>query len=203
MGREGFGHPCKSHSSRAPGRHPGRRESGQIRKLIRGCGRPSRSVVSTAGCLCRQPRPRATASPVGESFTVSAAGASRPGDVVVVSVPFGRYRELPTEGVAGKVVIGTNNHYPRRDGHSRNSTATAPPRASCCKRTSRRPCDQGFQRDPLDALARPDRLRPGRRRDARRGRTQASTRNPAYTMVCPPKSCASVWPPERMKLCED
>jgi hypothetical protein len=36
---------------------------------------------------------------------------------VVVSVPFGRYRELPTEAVAGKVVIDTNNYYPQRDGH--------------------------------------------------------------------------------------
>jgi predicted dinucleotide-binding enzyme len=34
-----------------------------------------------------------------------------------VSVPFGRYREVPTEAVAGKVVIDTNNYYPRRDGH--------------------------------------------------------------------------------------
>jgi 8-hydroxy-5-deazaflavin:NADPH oxidoreductase len=39
------------------------------------------------------------------------------GDVVVVSVPFGRCREVPTEGVSGKVVIDTNNYYPRRDGH--------------------------------------------------------------------------------------
>ncbi|MGH2995612.1 MAG: NADPH-dependent F420 reductase [Gaiellaceae bacterium] len=43
--------------------------------------------------------------------------AARFGDVVVVSVPFGRYRELPTDGVAGKVVIDTNNYYPGRDGH--------------------------------------------------------------------------------------
>lgn len=38
-------------------------------------------------------------------------------EVIVVSVPFGRYRELPTEGAAGKVVIDTNNYYPNRDGH--------------------------------------------------------------------------------------
>jgi predicted dinucleotide-binding enzyme len=48
---------------------------------------------------------------------VTAAEAARFGDAVVVSVPFGRYRELPTEGTAGKVVIDTNNYYPRRDGH--------------------------------------------------------------------------------------
>jgi 8-hydroxy-5-deazaflavin:NADPH oxidoreductase len=39
------------------------------------------------------------------------------GELVVVSVPFGRYRELPTEGVDGKVVIDTDNYYPNRDGH--------------------------------------------------------------------------------------
>ena len=38
------------------------------------------------------------------------------GDAVVVSIPFGRYRELPSEGIAGKIVIDTNNYYPQRDG---------------------------------------------------------------------------------------
>jgi predicted dinucleotide-binding enzyme len=48
---------------------------------------------------------------------LSAGEAARFGEVVVVSVPFGRYRELPSEGVAGKVVIDTNNYHPQRDGH--------------------------------------------------------------------------------------
>jgi predicted dinucleotide-binding enzyme len=39
------------------------------------------------------------------------------GEIVVVSVPFGRFRELPAEGTEGKVVIDTNNYYPQRDGH--------------------------------------------------------------------------------------
>ena len=39
------------------------------------------------------------------------------GDIVVVSVPFGRYTEVPTAGLDGKVVIDTNNYYPNRDGH--------------------------------------------------------------------------------------
>jgi predicted dinucleotide-binding enzyme len=47
---------------------------------------------------------------------MTAEDAARFGDVVVVSVPFGRYRELPTDGLAGKVVIDTNNYYPGRDG---------------------------------------------------------------------------------------
>ena len=48
---------------------------------------------------------------------MTAQDAARYGDVVVVSVPFGRYLELPTDGLAGKVVIDTNNYYPARDGH--------------------------------------------------------------------------------------
>ena len=53
----------------------------------------------------------------GRVQAMTAAEAERFGDVVVVSVPFGGYRKLPTEGVAGKVVIDTNNYYPQRDGH--------------------------------------------------------------------------------------
>jgi 8-hydroxy-5-deazaflavin:NADPH oxidoreductase len=48
---------------------------------------------------------------------MTAQDAARYGDMVVVSVPFGRYLELPTDGLAGKVVIDTNNYYPARDGH--------------------------------------------------------------------------------------
>ena len=51
------------------------------------------------------------------AHATSAAEAAVFGEVVVVSVPFGRYTELPTEGLDGKVVIDTNNYYPNRDGH--------------------------------------------------------------------------------------
>ena len=55
---------------------------------------------------------------IGEGAqAVTAEEAAGFGDVLVVSVPFGRYRELPAEGVAGKVVIDTNNYYPQRDGN--------------------------------------------------------------------------------------
>lgn len=47
---------------------------------------------------------------------VSPQEAAEFGDIVIVSVPFGRYLELPRDGVAGKVVIDTNNYYPSRDG---------------------------------------------------------------------------------------
>jgi hypothetical protein len=45
------------------------------------------------------------------------ADAVRFGDVVVVAIPMGRYRKVPTDAVAGKVVIDANNYYPQRDGH--------------------------------------------------------------------------------------
>ena len=58
-----------------------------------------------------------TAELGGQAQAATAADTARSCDVVVVSVPFGRYRELPSDGLAGKVVIDTNNYYPQRDGH--------------------------------------------------------------------------------------
>lgn len=48
---------------------------------------------------------------------VTAEQAARFGEVVVVSVPFGHYTDLPAGGLDGKVVIDTGNYYPSRDGH--------------------------------------------------------------------------------------
>jgi predicted dinucleotide-binding enzyme len=39
------------------------------------------------------------------------------GDVVFVSIPFGRYKELPSAAFNGKIVIDSNNYYPDRDGN--------------------------------------------------------------------------------------
>src|SRR6476469_1179218 len=47
----------------------------------------------------------------------TSAGAAAAGDLVVVSVPFKAYRDVPVEPLRGKVVIDTNNYYPQRDGH--------------------------------------------------------------------------------------
>lgn len=47
----------------------------------------------------------------------TAAEAEGFGEAVVVSVPFGRYDDVPADGVAGKVIIDTCNYYPQRDGH--------------------------------------------------------------------------------------
>ena len=39
------------------------------------------------------------------------------GDVIFISIPFGRIHELPVNGFAGKIVIDSNNYYPDRDGN--------------------------------------------------------------------------------------
>ena len=44
------------------------------------------------------------------------AEAAAAGDLVVVTIPLGKYTEVPVEPLAGKVVIDTNNYYPQRDG---------------------------------------------------------------------------------------
>jgi predicted dinucleotide-binding enzyme len=70
---------------------------------------------------------------------MTAADAERFGEVVVVSVPLGRYREVPADAVDGKVVIDTNNYYPSETVTSRSWTTTAQRRANCCRRTCRAP----------------------------------------------------------------
>jgi predicted dinucleotide-binding enzyme len=46
----------------------------------------------------------------------TAAEAAAAGDIVVVSVPFKAFRDLPVAELTGKVVLDTNNYYPPRDG---------------------------------------------------------------------------------------
>jgi 8-hydroxy-5-deazaflavin:NADPH oxidoreductase len=46
----------------------------------------------------------------------TAEEAARAGDLVVVTIPFHAYKQLPSEAFAGKVVLDTNNYYPQRDG---------------------------------------------------------------------------------------
>ncbi|HEY0427922.1 MAG TPA: NAD(P)-binding domain-containing protein [Pyrinomonadaceae bacterium] len=47
----------------------------------------------------------------------SAEEAANFGEIVFVSIPFGKYRELPFEALRGKIVIDSNNYYPERDGN--------------------------------------------------------------------------------------
>jgi 8-hydroxy-5-deazaflavin:NADPH oxidoreductase len=53
--------------------------------------------------------------PSARAATAAEAGAA--GDVVVVTVPFGKYADIPVEPLAGKIVLDTNNYYFERDGH--------------------------------------------------------------------------------------
>ncbi|WP_377269996.1 NADPH-dependent F420 reductase [Peterkaempfera sp. SMS 1(5)a] len=53
----------------------------------------------------------------GGARAVTAEEAVAFGQVVVVAIPYGRYRELPTGGLEGKVVVDTCNYYPERDGN--------------------------------------------------------------------------------------
>ena len=57
------------------------------------------------------------------------AGAAEAGDFVLVTVPLGRYAEVPVAPLAGKVVLDTNNYYPHRDGRipalDRNESTTS------------------------------------------------------------------------------
>lgn len=45
-----------------------------------------------------------------------AEDAAKFGDVVFLAVPFSNYRSLPTQALAGKIVVDANNYYPDRDG---------------------------------------------------------------------------------------
>jgi predicted dinucleotide-binding enzyme len=62
----------------------------------------------TLGDLVADLGPRARAATAEE--------AALAGDWVVVTIPFGRYPQVPQEPLAGKIVIDTGNYYPQRDG---------------------------------------------------------------------------------------
>jgi predicted dinucleotide-binding enzyme len=47
----------------------------------------------------------------------SAEDAAKFGEIVFVSIPFGKYKQLPVEALSGKIVIDSNNYYPERDGN--------------------------------------------------------------------------------------
>ena len=53
----------------------------------------------------------------GSTRAVTAPEAAAFGDVVFVSIPFGKYKDLPAGAFAGKIVIDSNNYYPERDGN--------------------------------------------------------------------------------------
>ncbi|MGA1837254.1 NADPH-dependent F420 reductase [Herbiconiux sp. 11R-BC] len=51
-----------------------------------------------------------------QATAATPAQAAAAGDLVVVTVPFKNYLEVPAEPLAGKVVVDTNNYYWERDG---------------------------------------------------------------------------------------
>jgi 8-hydroxy-5-deazaflavin:NADPH oxidoreductase len=60
---------------------------------------------------------RDLAAQIGErAHPATGEEAAEVAEVVVVSIPFGRIHDLPAKPLAGKIVIDTNNYYPRRDG---------------------------------------------------------------------------------------
>ena len=58
-----------------------------------------------------------TAELGGMVHAATPAEAAAFGDLYVVCIPLGNYRDVPVGELAGKVVIDTNNYYPGRDGH--------------------------------------------------------------------------------------
>lgn len=52
----------------------------------------------------------------GRARALTVNEAARFGDVVLVAIPFGKYRDLPAEALTGKIVIDAGNYYPERDG---------------------------------------------------------------------------------------
>ena len=52
----------------------------------------------------------------GKSKAATIEKAARFGEVVLVAIPFGKFRTLPANAFEGKVVIDAGNYYPERDG---------------------------------------------------------------------------------------
>jgi predicted dinucleotide-binding enzyme len=51
-----------------------------------------------------------------QARAATAQEAAEAGDLVVVTIPFKAYADVPVEPLRGKVVIDTGNYYPQRDG---------------------------------------------------------------------------------------
>jgi predicted dinucleotide-binding enzyme len=56
-------------------------------------------------------------SEIGENAQAATVeDAAKFGEIVFVSIPLGKYKELPADAFNGKIVIDSNNYYPDRDG---------------------------------------------------------------------------------------
>lgn len=52
----------------------------------------------------------------GKAQAATIDEAARFGEVVLVAIPFGKYKTLPADAFRGKIVIDAGNYYPNRDG---------------------------------------------------------------------------------------
>ena len=52
----------------------------------------------------------------GSVQAVRAEDAASFGDLVIEAIPFGHYRDLPKDELAGKTLVSASNYYPERDG---------------------------------------------------------------------------------------
>ena len=52
----------------------------------------------------------------GEVRAVTTKDAAAFGDLVIEAIPFGHYRDLPKDALAGKTLVSASNYYPGRDG---------------------------------------------------------------------------------------
>src|SRR6266540_3773324 len=53
----------------------------------------------------------------GRARAATAAQVAEFGEVVVVAIPYGHYRDLPAEELEGRIVADATNYYPARDGN--------------------------------------------------------------------------------------
>jgi 8-hydroxy-5-deazaflavin:NADPH oxidoreductase len=53
----------------------------------------------------------------GRAQAATVEDAASFGELVLVAIPLGRYRELPPQPFAGTIVVDAMNYYPQRDGH--------------------------------------------------------------------------------------
>lgn len=53
---------------------------------------------------------------LGEARAVTTEDAAAFGEVVLEAIPYGLYKSLPAEALAGKILISASNYYPQRDG---------------------------------------------------------------------------------------
>lgn len=84
----------------------------QVAKLALNAG------YKVAICNSRSPETLAefVASLKGDIRALNLEGVANFTDMLVVAIPFEAYTKLPTELLAGKIVINTMNYYPQRDG---------------------------------------------------------------------------------------